>query len=235
MKLLVSCAECNKENLSQGMVMTTAEFNDSGRYEYKCHKGHDVIVIIFEEKFEILFEIGAYAIADGYYREAVSSFTTALERFYEFFIKVICISKGIEWETILDTWKIVSAQSERQLGAFAFVHLIDQGTKPTLLSNSQIELRNKVIHKGYIPDSDQATKYGQAVLNIIRQLSFFIKENHQAAVNEVKRYNSESRRRESDNGKLVTGVSGGTIIDLRSHGAYLEKDLKTEISNLKYL
>lgn len=57
---------------------------------FECQKGHKNFVILQEERFETLFQIGANAIIDGYYREAVNSFTTSLERFYEFSIKVFC-------------------------------------------------------------------------------------------------------------------------------------------------
>ncbi|WP_238149350.1 hypothetical protein [Arsenophonus endosymbiont of Aleurodicus floccissimus] len=71
----------------------TVEFKNDGRYEITCQNGHSSITFLQQQKFEILFDIGACAIIDGYYREAVSSFTSALERFYEFFIKVVCIQR----------------------------------------------------------------------------------------------------------------------------------------------
>ena len=47
--------------------------------QIKCSRSHETTAILQEQKFEILFDIGAHAILDGYYREAVSSFTSSLE------------------------------------------------------------------------------------------------------------------------------------------------------------
>ena len=96
MKLPVTCSQCMQDDISSSNIIGTVEFRDNGRYEITCPKGHTSITLLQQQKFELLFDIGAYAIVDGYYREAVSSFTSSLERFYEFFIKVLCISKGVD-------------------------------------------------------------------------------------------------------------------------------------------
>jgi hypothetical protein len=57
--------------------------NNSGLYETNCHKGHKSRAYINNLDFEILFEYSINAIADGYYREAVSSFTSAMEKYFE--------------------------------------------------------------------------------------------------------------------------------------------------------
>lgn len=62
-----------------------AQLADDGRYEITCEKEHRSVVILNNIKFELLFEIGLNATVDGYYREVVSSFASALERFYEFY------------------------------------------------------------------------------------------------------------------------------------------------------
>ncbi|MDW1752421.1 hypothetical protein R7D64_05855 [Vibrio sp. Vb2535] len=181
MKLPIACSQCMQENVSLNMLVTV-EFQDNGRYEIRCPKGHSSITVLQQQKFEILFEIGAHAIIDGYYREAVSSFTSALERFYEFFIKVICSSKQIEWPNIENAWKDVSSQSERQLGAFIFLHLLETGCKPVLLNNNKIKFRNDVIHKGKIPNKEQAIEYGQAILNVIRPLLLMLNQKYSETV-----------------------------------------------------
>jgi hypothetical protein len=47
-------------------------------------------------KFEVLFDLAANAIVDGYYREAIASFAASLERFFEFFVHVACLKQGVE-------------------------------------------------------------------------------------------------------------------------------------------
>ncbi len=83
------------DDISSARPIAAIEFRDDGRYEVTCPKGHKSVTILQQQKFEVLFDIGAYAIVDGYYREAVSSFTSSLERFYEFFVKAVLLNKGI--------------------------------------------------------------------------------------------------------------------------------------------
>ena len=109
--------------MSTAFPFTTLEWQDDGRYQTTCPKGHTSITILQEQKFELLFDIGAYAIVDGYYREAVSSFTSSLERFYEFVIKSILLDAQMSENLIKETWNSVSSQSERQFGAFLFLYL----------------------------------------------------------------------------------------------------------------
>jgi hypothetical protein len=39
----------------------------------------------------VLFDIGANAVVDGYYREAITSFSASLERFYEYFLGALLL------------------------------------------------------------------------------------------------------------------------------------------------
>lgn len=66
----------------------------------------------------MLSQIGANAIIDGYYREAVSSFSASLERFYEFSVHVLMRHFGKNSQQFKSAWRPISNQSERQLGAF---------------------------------------------------------------------------------------------------------------------
>lgn len=216
------------------MIAATVEFKDDGRYEIMCPKGHSSITLLQQQKFEILFDIGAYAIVDGYYREAVSSFTSALERFYEFYIKVLCISRNIDWSNTQDAWKEVSNQSERQLGAFIFLHLQETRTKPTLLSNNKIKFRNEVIHKGKIPSREQATEYGQAVLDVVRPLLKKLKEEYDDAVSTATFQHLSNTRSPSDDGVAVSTMCIPTILSLSiGDAAYDERSLQDAISQLQ--
>lgn len=234
MKLPITCAQCMQEDIANAMIVGTVEFRDDGRYEIKCPQGHSSTTLLQQQKFEILFDIGAYAILDGYYREAISSFTSALERFYEFYIKAVCISKNIEWDKILEAWKEVSNQSERQLGAFIFLHLQETGKKPILLSNSKVKFRNEVIHKGKIPNKQQALEYGQAVLDVVRPLLAKLKEDYSEAVGTATFRHLQSTRNPSDDRVAVSTMCILTIISL-SNGepAHDERSLEDAISQLR--
>ena len=116
----------------------------------------------------MLFDIAVNAIGDGYMREAVASFAASLERFYEFFIKYHIHSLGIDESILLNTWKEVSNQSERQLGAFTFLFLAKYNKKAQTLDSNAAGFRNKVIHKGYIPTEAEAIDFGDNVYCIIK-------------------------------------------------------------------
>ncbi|MGR2942930.1 hypothetical protein ABMX92_18365 [Vibrio vulnificus] len=214
MKLPITCSHCMREDIASAGIIATVEFRDNGRYEIRCAKGHSSITLLQQQKFEILFDIGAYAIIDGYYREAVSSFTSALERFYEFFIKVVCSSKQIEWSEIQNTWKDVSNQSERQLGAFIFLHLLETGNKPILLSNSKIKFRNEVVHKGKIPSREEAIEYGQAVLDVIRPLLLKLKQEYSESVSIATFQHLNQARNPSDQDLPHSTMCISTILSL---------------------
>lgn len=169
MRLPMSCHECCFSAEPQDIPYPTyVEFRDDSLYEFTCEKGHKTLTILQQQKFELLFQIGAYAILDGYYREAVASFTSSLERFYEFFIKAKLLEEGHTVETLDATWKTVSSQSERQLGAYIFLYTQSFKKAPPLLPSGKVTFRNEVVHKGKIPTRDEALSYGQAVLDIIR-------------------------------------------------------------------
>lgn len=202
------------EDLATARPIASVEFRDDGRYEVMCPKGHKSVTILQQQKFEVLFDIGAYAIVDGYYREAVSSFTSSLERFYEFFAKAVLFAKGIEEQTFAQAWKIVASLSERQLGAFVFLYLSEFGRPPTLLSDSKVRIRNKVIHQGTIPGRQEALDYGQAVLDVVRPIIRQVKERYQTGVQKtVSQHLKECRSSQDAKGPVSTmGIE--TILSL---------------------
>lgn len=178
MKLLIPCGEC----LGEGKISTGSirieEIRDDGIYEVICSEGHTSKTVLREQKFQILFEIGAHAIIDGYYREAISSFTSSLERFHEFCIKFFCQKNGIEGEAYQKIWKNVSKQSERQLGAFIFLWTTEFKISPDILHQDNVSFRNRVIHNGYIPNKEEAIKYGTSILKLIQTKIYQLKREY---------------------------------------------------------
>lgn len=167
MRVILACTECAQID-GPNAKLSYAEYRDDNRYEFTCERGHTSVMALQQQRFEVLFDIGAHAILDGYYREAVSSFTSSLERFYEFFVRAALGQSGVAKEGLEKAWKEVAAQSERQLGAFLFVYLLTQKQVPLVLSQDKVKFRNDVIHKGKIPSRGEAIEYGQAVLDVIR-------------------------------------------------------------------
>ena len=167
MRLLIPCMTCQFSSSAPFMRLTTVEFRDDGRYDLECPAGHKTSTFVQEAKYEILFEIGVNAIADGYYREAVTSFAACLERFYEFAVAVLLEVASVERDKVLAGWKPLSGSSERQLGAFAMLWLRQFGEVANALSSKRVEFRNEVVHKGVIPTRAKAIDFGDAVLAVI--------------------------------------------------------------------
>src|SRR5690242_5124238 len=95
-----------------------ADLEENGVYELTCEKGHLTIYGLQNFRFQLLFEMGLGAILDGYYREAVSAFASAVERFHETYIRIVAESNGTPAAAFDASWKHMRKQSERQLGAF---------------------------------------------------------------------------------------------------------------------
>ena len=161
------------------------DIRDDGIYEVSCPEGHKTYTLLQQLLFEVLFDIGAYAITDGYYREAISSFTASLERFYEFYIEVISLKHGVDDESYGTSWRHVSKQSERQLGAYIFLYTLENKASPKLLSNRDIEFRNNVIHKGQIPSRGETLEYGNTILNLINPVLYALKKYNSEFVQHV--------------------------------------------------
>jgi hypothetical protein len=176
MKVSFPCSECGDEDESAREEVLVELRNDS-YYDLTCSKGHKTKAQLRLLKFELLFDLGAMALLDGYTREAVASLAAALERFYEFYVEVIRLKHGISDEEFDKVWKFMSKQSERQLGAFAFTYLLENKSLPAYFEGffnkkkvGKKELqkfRNDVTHAGYIPTHEEVVEYGEHVLAFI--------------------------------------------------------------------
>ena len=168
---LFHCIHCspNQDDSSEKEGYYAEIINDQFVSSFTCSEGHENIIIIASHRYEILYLIGCRALIDGYYREAISSFSASLERIYEVFIKAKLLTDSVSEESMKGAWKKVSSQSERQLGAFIFLFTQHFKTKPELLHDNLVKLRNEVIHKGKIPTKDEAIKYGQEILELITE------------------------------------------------------------------
>jgi hypothetical protein len=169
MRVYLHCSKCLALNADDLSVVTLypESLEDNGIYWIRCKEGHDSRIYVGEMKFQVLFQIGLHAIVDSYTREAVVSFTAALERFYEFYLRVISNKKDIPADALTKSWKAVESQSERQLGAYLFTYLIEHGELAPRLNDTSVKLRNQVVHKGHIPSEKAAIEYGQEIADLI--------------------------------------------------------------------
>jgi hypothetical protein len=174
MRLFMPCMECHKSLTRPSLDFANVEFSDEGRYDLRCSQGHNTTTVIQQQKYEVLFEIGAHAILDGYYREAVSSFTASMERFFEYSLRVIFHHHSNSDSLFQACWRPMAKQSERQLGAYMGMWASEWGELPPLLDtkkvgkDSAVAFRNAVIHNGKIPTRSEAVEFGEAILSIVR-------------------------------------------------------------------
>jgi hypothetical protein len=170
MRLHAPCMECFKQDGQPSEEMVAAELQDGGWFQITCSRNHTTNICLQSPKYEILFDLGALALLDGYTREAVTAFATAVERFYEYCIRVFLAARKVDDETFFGTWKLVSNQSERQLGAFYFLYLQQFQATPPIIPSKWVEFRNKAVHKGFIPSTKESEEYGAVVFGHICEL-----------------------------------------------------------------
>lgn len=165
MRLPLPCLVCHQELGAPSLVDVCIE--DEHLFRVTCPRGHNSVIGLKQPRFKILFESGALALLDGYYREAVASCAASLERFQEYWLRATLASRGISPAALSTAWKLVSHQSERQFGAFVFAHLLVQGNAPLVLPQDMVKFRNGVVHRGDFPDRQSAVRYVLRVLAIV--------------------------------------------------------------------
>ena len=181
MKISTTCMKCVMDNPeSHVSVEGFIPIQENDLYHFKCLNGHDNLLEIQAFKFEILFESGLCAIKDKYFLESGLSLTASIERFYEFFIRIVMKANGLTSDIFEKIFKNIANQSERQFGAFVCIYgLIYKENPPVLLNNKFVEFRNKVVHKGYLPNENEVLEYAKEVFKIIKfYYSKILSENH---------------------------------------------------------
>jgi hypothetical protein len=162
MRTWIICPACSAAEPASSEKLFV-EITDTLFFDVTCPKGHEIRMTLEATKYSILFDFGVIAIMDGYYREAISSIATSLERLYEFFIRVVCTKHDIPFESVDKNWKHVGGQSERQLGAFCFLYLLETGKPAVLPKDDWVQFRNKGVHKGYLPTKEETLKYAEII------------------------------------------------------------------------
>ncbi len=234
MKIRIECNKCQLGGTPHPGTYNYRELSDKKLYKIKCDAGHESIVFIENHKFDILFESGILALLDGYSREAVSSISSSLERFYEFYLKVICLKHGVYYDKIIANWKKIASQSERQFGAYIFVYLLENKNTPKTLLDKFVEFRNKVIHKGYIPSDEEVVKYAKNVGEIISFEYLKLKNNTQ----DLYQYTigidgKESGVFEEENDEITSQYASTVLVRMIHHHQNKEYNFESDINRLK--
>ncbi|WP_236234276.1 hypothetical protein [Pseudomonas tohonis] len=203
---------------------------DHGLYRAMCPAGHQLVVMLDNLPFQLLFESGLEALVDGYFRESVSSFAAALERLYEFSIRIQLRSEGVDPKAFERMWKLVSVQSERQLGMYIGVRTLKEGKEPPTLSQSQIKFRNLVIHKGYFPSGEESFEFGCSVFRLIMDEVMRLDAVYKSAVADETLYH---RVRNSDllnEGENPVFLFLGMAVADRSHRTFADVVARAQAS-----
>jgi hypothetical protein len=169
MKLPVPCVVCSKGRKAGELIVALGELDETGVIYAECAASHRTAIIYDARRYEVLLRSAGRALLSGFANEAIASLAAALERAYEFYIRVICRRHSIDDKEIAAAWKEVGNQSERQLGAFGFLYLLDNG-KPLLLNKKIHEIRNRIVHQGRIAKESDAREFGSLVFERIRQI-----------------------------------------------------------------
>lgn len=173
MKVVAMCPQCILEQAKQKeqprFNPIVGELDDNGIIHVTCEKKHYGVVLYNARRYEVLVKSAARAFLDGYTNEVVAVMSSALERAYEFYMRVSCRAKGLDQEIVDAAWKNVAAQSERQFGAFQFLYLQDNQA-PFRLDPLITEVRNKVIHRGKIVREAEALEFAENAFSVIRHL-----------------------------------------------------------------
>jgi hypothetical protein len=186
-------------------------FNDVELPQISCPVGHVTYVSLSAERFELLFDFGAMALLDGYARESVAAFTASLERFYEFYLRVIAARHDSSL-IFKEAWKAVQNASERQLGGFIFARLFDGHVyRP---DEKRIAFRNRVIHRGHIPTDQEVKNYGEYILSVILPILSELNSTCPDALAEAQITTYLDRNEAFPRKNIITTASHPTIINL---------------------
>jgi len=178
MRVKVPCAACINaaDPKTYQLQIFDGELNNEGYVNVACDKGHNSIVVYNSRRYELLLQSASSALLEGYANEAISTFGTALERCYEFYVRVVLRSHGIAPEQIEVAWKEVAAQSERQFGAFHFLRLLEHG-EPLRLDPDIPKIRNSVVHRGKIATTEEASQFGELIYTRIKAIEASLSKN----------------------------------------------------------
>jgi hypothetical protein len=140
-----------------------------------------------------------------------------LELFYEFYWRVVMAHFDVPADQVDASWRDVAKQSERQLGAYIACRLLITNSRATIPNtNTHVSFRNRVIHQGYIPKPGEAIRFGDFVLDLVRNELQLLRQKAPVAVGATyDRLSPTPPPDDNDDESLVGGVNVLTSIDVR--------------------
>ena len=175
MKHRAICDECDN-NDGSSIVWSTGDVQSQLIAVCSCPHGHVTVYGLMHDQFDVLYTSAVFAFIGSFYSESILSFTAALERAYEQYIKLYLAKQLLSFELIDKFWKEIENQSERQYGAFCSAYIATE-QKNWTSEQEQVKFRNRVIHKGYICDPNEATRYAEYVTRKLSDIMRSMKLN----------------------------------------------------------
>ncbi|WP_157516593.1 hypothetical protein [Methylosinus sp. LW3] len=213
MKTVATCMQCFAVTGQPSFEVFAVDYFDNGTAVIECSAGHRTAIVLQSQKFEMLLESGAMALLEGFTLEACASFAAALERFYEFALRVAFHNRKMPDGLYDKMFAEMARQSERQAGAFMLMYALDFESvyklKPSIAT-----FRNAVIHKGTIPTVKEAHAFCSDVYEIIYNLSNTFGAKYPDAIQSVVREDLIKRHGHIPNGMLTSTCSSGAFFKL---------------------
>lgn len=184
MRVTATCMECFKEFGHPGFEIFNLPYFEDRIAIVECSHGHESALVLQSQKFEVLMESGASALLNGFTLEACATFYAALERTYEFAIRVFMRAKQVNDESFASMFKGMSRMSERQIGAFMALYLLATGNVYSI-DEKLSRFRNDVIHKGKIPKPSEAGDFCSNVYTNIVNIINVLKKDFSECVTQA--------------------------------------------------
>jgi hypothetical protein len=200
--------QCQSELGHPSFEPFSAPYYDERIANIRCSRGHSGVVVLQNQKFEVLLDSGANALLEGFTLEAAATFSAALERFLEFAAKVMLHHLGMKESTYSAMFSEMARQSERQIGCFLALHALVHD-EPFTPNKTIAQRRNSVIHKGQIPTPEEVDEFCKAVYSEILRVLVLLRRVCQASIHAV--VTADLRARTA---KLPTGMQAATAVEL---------------------
>jgi len=213
MKMFAMCMQCQAELGHPSFEPFLADYFDEGVAHIECARGHKSTIFVQSLKFEVLMESGANALLEGYTFEACAAFSAALERFYEFALRVMCMARGMTEETLGKMFAEMARQSERQLGAFMMLYAAEFA-EPYKPNTKIVEFRNSVIHKGVIPEPEAARKFCGDVYELIVPLYAKLSGRYKEDIRKLIGQELREKRKKAAAGLPAATSTGTTFFNI---------------------
>jgi hypothetical protein len=243
MKLQISCWHCNILSFGELQLppedrLASGEIEDGGIVRIECRRGHSATYVLTDPLFELFFDLAGLALLDGYYREAVLGFATSLERFYEFYVQAFFVRRGTSPDAHASFCKGIAVQSERLMGAFLACYLVETGRTYIPLQQKYTELRNMVVHEGYLPARGEVLDLGRRAFTEMRRVLVEMvgdvkDKNRVGALTNVIASLGAQRRERLGEGEHAVGLGRHTMMAMMAPESWSVETFDNALERLK--